>query len=348
MAPTLTEVAKHANVALSTASRAFSDPNRLGPQTLRKVLTVAQELGYESSVTRTVEPADNMGTATVAVVVPDIANPVFGAFVKAAQGEGWRRRQTVVLADTDFDPDHEREVLAHLREQADGLIVCSPRLDADEVLDICGHTPAVLVNRETTGADCVLADTAEGMRQAVEYLAALGHRRIAYVQGMQRSWSNAQRVELIRAEAGRAGLELTLLGWQSETVAGGTAAAAGVLASGASAVIAHNDLVALGVISGARALGVSVPENLSVVGVDDIPFAEVSQPSLTSIAVPMVRAGALSLELLGKAIAGERQTPRTLRLPTQLIVRGSTGAARTRPAGHGATADGPTAGKGGS
>ncbi|MEU5646933.1 LacI family DNA-binding transcriptional regulator [Streptomyces milbemycinicus] len=348
MAPTLTEVAKRANVALSTASRAFSDPNRLGPQTLRKVLTVAQELGYESSVTRTVEPAVNAGTATVAVVVPDIANPVFGAFVKAAQGEGWRRRQTVVLADTDFDPDHEREVLAHLREQADGLIVCSPRLDADEVLDICGHTPAVLVNRETTGADCVLADTAEGMRQAVEYLAALGHRRVAYVQGMQRSWSNAQRVELIRAEAGRAGLELTLLGWQSETVAGGTAAAAGVLASGASAVIAHNDLVALGVISGARALGVSVPEDLSVVGVDDIPFAEVSQPSLTSIAVPMVRAGALSLELLGKAIAGERQTPRTLRLPTQLIVRGSTGAARTRPAGHGATADGPMAGKGGS
>ncbi|MDX3227874.1 LacI family DNA-binding transcriptional regulator [Streptomyces sp. ME19-01-6] len=338
MAPTLTDVAKRANVALSTASRAFSAPNRLGPQTLRKVLTVAQELGYESPVARTAEPITDAGTATVAVVVPDIANPVFGAFVKAAQGEGWRRGQTVVLADTDFDPDHEREVLTHLREQADGLIVCSPRLDADEVLDICGRTPAVLVNRETAGTDCVLADAAEGMRQAVEYLAALGHRRIAYVQGMQRSWSNAQRVKLIRAEAGRAGLALTLQGWQSETVAGGTAAAAGVLASGASAVIAHNDLVALGVISGARALGVSVPEDLSVIGVDDIPFAEVSQPSLTSISVPMVRAGALGLELLGKVIGGERQTPRTLRLPTQLIVRGSTGAARVRPAGAGATA----------
>lgn len=327
MAPTLTDVAKRANVALSTASRAFSDPGRLGPQTLRKVLAVAQELGYEPPVARTVDSPADGDVATVAVVVPDIANPVFGAFVKAAQGEGWHRRQTVVLADTDLDPDREREVIAHLRERADGLIVCSPRLDAEEVLGICGRTPAVLVNRETSGADCVIADAAHGMRQAIEYLAALGHRRIAYVQGMQRSWSNAHRVELIRTETERAGLALELLGWQSETVAGGTAAAASVMASGASAVITHNDLVAFGVISGARALGLSIPEDLSVIGVDDIPFVEVSQPSLTSIAVPMARAGALSLEMLGQVLAGERQTPRTLRLPTQLIVRGSTGPA---------------------
>ncbi|MGI3228273.1 LacI family DNA-binding transcriptional regulator [Streptomyces sp. GTA36] len=99
MAPTLTDVAKRANVALSTASRAFSDPQRLGPETLRKVLEVAQELGYEPPPPpRPAElPTD---TATVAVVVPDIANPVFGAFVKAAQAQGWHRGQTIVLADT--------------------------------------------------------------------------------------------------------------------------------------------------------------------------------------------------------------------------------------------------------
>ncbi|MEW1723275.1 LacI family DNA-binding transcriptional regulator [Streptomyces sp. NPDC093109] len=345
MATTLTDVAKRANVALSTASRAFSDPDRLGPQTLRKVLAVAQELGYESPVARTAEPVvAEGGTATVAVVVPDIANPVFGAFVKAAQGAGWHRRQTVVLADTDLSPDREREVITHLRERADGLIVCSPRLEADEILDICGRTPAVLVNRETSGADCVIADAGHGMRQAAEYLAALGHRRIAYVQGMQRSWSNGHRVELIRRESERAGLELELLGWQAETVAGGTAAAAGVMASGASAVIAHNDLMALGVIAGARALGLRVPDDLSVIGVDDIPFAEVSQPSLTSIAVPMAKAGALGTELLGQVLSGERSTPRLLRLPTQLIVRGSSappggGGPATTHASWGPTAD---------
>ncbi|WP_381797872.1 LacI family DNA-binding transcriptional regulator [Streptomyces niveus] len=327
MSPTLTDVAKRANVALSTASRAFSDPDRLGPQTLRKVLTVAQELGYEPPVARVTESPVAGEAATVAVVVPDIANPVFGAFVKAAQAEGWHRRQTVVLADTDLSPDREREVISHLLDQADGLIVCSPRLDAEEILGLCGRTPTVLVNRETAGSDCVLADSTHGMRQAIEYLAALGHERIAYVQGMQRSWSNAHRIELIRAETERAGLALELLGWQSETVAGGTAAAASVMASGASAVITHNDLMALGVIAGARALGLSVPGDLSVIGVDDIPFAQVAEPSLTSVAVPMARAGALSLEMLGQVLTGERVTPRTLRLPTQLIVRRSTGPA---------------------
>ncbi|WP_368396915.1 LacI family DNA-binding transcriptional regulator [Streptomyces sclerotialus] len=330
MSPTLTDVARHAEVALSTASRAFSDPGRLRPETLRKVLAAAQELGYRPAAPRASEASAGRADTTVAVVVPDIANPVFGAFVKAAQNARVPQRQTVVLADTDFDPDRERALLTRLRDQADGLVVCSPRLPADEVLTLCGRTPAVLVNRETTGTDCVLAEAEDGLRQAVEHLAALGHRRLAHVPGTRHSWSSARRAELVRAQAARVGLEVELLGRQSETVAGGTAAAAGVIASGASAVITHNDLMALGVITGARALGVRVPEELSVVGIDDIPFAAVAHPALTSIAVPMDRAGTLSVDLLARAVAGDRQTPRVLRLPTQLVVRGSTGPA---PAG---------------
>lgn len=330
MGPTLTDVAKRADVALSTASRAFSDPGRLGPDTLRKVLSVAQELGY-SPAPRAVELVSE-AAATIAVVVPDIANPAFSAFVKAAQGQGRRSRHTVVLADTDFDPDREREAIEHLRDRVDGIVVCSSRLDAEEVLDLCGRTPVVLVNREAAGADCIVADASEGLRQTVDYLTALGHRRIAYVQGSAHSWSNGHRVQVVRALAEEYELQLEMLGWQTETVAGGSAAAARVVASGASAVIAHNDLVALGVIAGARALGVRVPDDLSVVGADDIPFATVAEPSLTSIAVPLDRAGELSLEQLTRAIAGDRQTPRTLRLSTHLVVRSSTGPAAARPA----------------
>ncbi|MCA1188817.1 LacI family transcriptional regulator, partial [Saccharopolyspora sp. 6T] len=106
----------------------------------------------------------------------------------------------------------------------------------------------------------------------------------------------------------------------------------GVLAAGATAVIAHNDLVALGVVSGARALGVHAPDGLSVVGFDDIPLAEITHPALTSIAAPIERAGAVSLELLGRAVAGQRTLPRTLRLPTQLVVRGTTGPVREETA----------------
>ncbi|MEU7818574.1 LacI family DNA-binding transcriptional regulator [Pseudonocardia sp. NPDC049154] len=321
--PTLTDVARRANVALSTASRAFSDPDRLGPDTLRKILSIAQELGYTPAV-KDAEPVTPR-TATIAVVVPDIANPVFSSFVKAVQGQGWQDRHTVVLADSDFDPEREREVIRTLAGRVDGIVVCSSRLDADEVLGLCGRLPVVLVNREAAGADCIVADATQGLRETIDYLTALGHRRIAYVQGSPRSWSNAHRVEVVRALAAERDLDLEMLDWQTETVSGGTAAAARVVASGATAVIAHNDLVALGVMSGARALGVRVPTDLSVVGMDDIPFGQVVDPPLSSIDVPMGRAGRLSIEVLGRALAGEARTPRTQRLDTHLVVRGSTG-----------------------
>src|SRR3954451_17905870 len=159
MAPTLTQVAKRAGVSLSTASRAFGAPDRLRPGTLRKILAAAQELGYQAPAARLVEPLERDST-TVGVVVPDIANAVFGAFGKAAQGEGWHYRQTVLLVDTDFSADREREAIAFLRDRVDGLVDPSPRLEPDEVLAQCGRVPAVLLNREAAGADCIVADAA--------------------------------------------------------------------------------------------------------------------------------------------------------------------------------------------
>jgi LacI family transcriptional regulator len=236
----------------------------------------------------------------------------------------------VVLADTDLNPEREREVITHLRERVDGMVVCSPRMDADQILALCSRIPVVLVNREASGTDCVVADASDGLRQTIEYLAALGHQRVAYVQGSQLSWSNEHRVGLARSLTADAGLDLQVLGWQAETVAGGTAAAASVVATGASAVITHNDLMALGVVAGARALSVRVPADLSVVGIDDIPLAAITHPTLTTVAVPMARAGALSLELLERRLRGDRQTPNAFRLPTQLVVRESTGPAATQ------------------
>lgn len=324
MAPTLTDVARAAGVALSTASRAFSDPDRLGAATRRRILTAAQELGYAPRPTVAAAPP---ATATVAAVVPDIANPVFSRFVKAAQSRGRDARTTVVVADTDYDADRERETIAGLCARVDGIVVHSSRLDGAEVLDLCGTTPSVLVNRHVPGGDCVIADSTQGLRQAVDHLDALGHRRVAYVQGSSDSWSNQHRVGLVRELTAEYGLALELLGWHTETVDGGTAAAARVLATGATAVLTHNDLVALGLIAGARTLGVRVPDDLSVVGSDDIPFAALADPGLSSIATPMDRAGTLALETLTRA---ERVAPRAVRLPTHLVVRGSTGPAPAR------------------
>ncbi|BBG01357.1 MULTISPECIES: LacI family DNA-binding transcriptional regulator [Pseudonocardia] len=329
MAPTLTDVARTAGVALSTASRVFSDPERIGARTRHKVLTAAQELGYTP---RVVEPVVAPHTSTVAAVVPDIANPVFSRFVKAAQAQGRQVRSTVVVADTDYDAEREREVIADLRARVDGIVVHSSRLEGAEVLELCGATPSVLVNREIPGGHCVIADSTQGLRQVVDHLDALAHKHIAYVQGRSDSWSNLHRIGLVRDLAAEYGCELSLLGWHTETTDGGSAAAARVLASGATAAIAHNDLVALGLMAGARSLGARVPDDLSVVGSDDIPFAALSEPGLSSIATPMDRAGTLAMEILGRAAAGERTAPRAVRLSTHFVARGTTGPAPARSA----------------
>lgn len=326
MNPTLTDVAQRAGVSLSTASRAFSDPDRIGRDTLRRIITAAEEIGYVASAGRRSRSGLPTRSATVAMIVPDIGNPVWAGFVKAAQAHGWNRRQTVVLTDTDGSPDREREIIGELHERVDGFVVCSPRLPAHDIVELCGDTPLVLVNRTSNETNSVVPDAADGLRQALEYLRVLGHEHVAYAQGSPLSWSNQTRVEAIKQLADQADIELEVLGWQAETVAGGQAAAASVVASGATAVIAHNDLMALGIMSGAAALGVEVPGELSVIGIDDTPLAEVGRPTLTSIQVPMSRAGVMSIDMLHQQLTAETPAePRTITLPTQLVVRQSTG-----------------------
>jgi LacI family transcriptional regulator len=326
VAPTLTEVAKRAGVSLSTASRAFSSPERISQETLGRVIAAADEIGY--SAARGVEIRQS--ATTVAVVIPDIANSVFASFVKSAEAQGWPRRQTVVLTDTDGSSDREREVVGDLQSRVDALIVCAPRLPAEDIVQLAGDTPLVLVNRLSDDCDCVVADSEHGMRQAVDYLFALGHTHISYVQGSPQSWSNAQRVKAVEELCRERGVRVDVLGWQQETLAGGHAAAASVVATGASAVITHNDPMAIGVINGVRSMGYSVPADLSVIGIDDSPIAQLCHPALTSISVPMARAGVVSTDLVLQRAAEPDAAPRVVHLPTQLVVRESTGPAHDR------------------
>nr|WP_261977833.1 substrate-binding domain-containing protein [Gordonia sp. NB41Y] len=270
-----------------------------------------------------------MTTATtVAVVVPDIAHTVFANFVKAAQAQGWHRRQTVLLTDTDGSADREREMIGELEGRVDALVVCAPRLPSADIVQLAGETPLVLVNRDSEQCDTILADFEDGLRQAFDQLVALGHTHIAYVQGSPQSWSNARRVAAVTQLVDDRDIELTLLGWQQETIAGGRAAAASVVASGATAVICHNDPMAIGVMNGVAELGLRIPEDLSVVGIDDSPLAELAHPGLTSINVPMGRAGVLALDLVYQRSIEPDSPVREVHLPTQLVVRRSTSHAR--------------------
>ncbi|MDT0116818.1 LacI family DNA-binding transcriptional regulator [Microbacterium sp. PRF11] len=315
MAANLTEVAKYAGVSIATASRAFGEPDRLAPATLERVRRAAVELGYAA-------PQAAVGTRTIAVIVPDAANPVYATLLKAIQGQAWHGRHRIVLFDADEDLRREREAI-ELGCRTDGLVLCSPRLPETEVLELVGDTPHVVVNRVLDGALCVVMDAERGPTQAVEHLSALGHSHISYASGPHGSWADEQRADAVERACARFGIRLSRLSHNAASIQGGRAAAAAAVATGATAVIAYNDLVALGLEAGMAELGCVCPDDVSIVGIDDIDLAGAVTPSLTTVRMPIARSGALAVELLLQAMGGSVPTENTV-LPSQLIVRGST------------------------
>lgn len=319
MGATLTDVARRAGVSIATASRAFGEPDRLASATRDRVLHAANELGYDS-------PQAATATRSFGVIVPDVANPVYATLLKAIHTQAWHGRHRTVLFDADEDRRREREQIERARK-LDGMLLCSPRLPDDEVLELVGDAPVVVVNRRIDGVPCVLMDMEHGPQQAVEHLAALGHTHIAYAAGPLGSWADGRRAATITTACERFGIRLTPLSHQAASIQGGRAAAAPAIASGATAVIAYNDLVALGLEAGMADMGRSCPADISIIGIDDIDMASAVNPGLTTVKMPIERCGALAVELLLQAMAGAAPAE-VATLDSQLIVRGTTAAPR--------------------
>ncbi len=318
MAVTLRDVARAAGVSAATASRALSAPDLVAPERRERVRRAARELGYRPN--RAARELITGRSGHLCLVVPDLENPFFSAVAKAVQARARAAGHAVVVADAEEDPHLEAELVAQLGGQADGVLLCSPRMSAEDLAEVATDGPPVLlVNREGAGLPSVAVDNRDGVRQAVRHLHALGHRRIAYAGGPAGSWSDARRRD------GLAALELDVevldLGSHAPVFAGGVGAADLVVASGATAVLTHNDLMALGVMDRLRARGVRVPDDVSVVGFDDAPVATIVTPALTTVSMPLARLGRTAVDLL-LAPRGD-DVPHTA-LPVELVVRAST------------------------
>ncbi|MFD0664843.1 LacI family DNA-binding transcriptional regulator [Thermocatellispora tengchongensis] len=325
MGATIRDVARVAGVSPSTVSRALADSALVNPATVERVRRAAASLGYEPNpVARGLITGR---TGNLGLIVPDLANPFFPGVVKGMQARAREAGYAVFVADTDEDAGLEARLARKLAKQVDALVLCSPRLSDDELLALAADVRLVLLHRRAGDVPAVTADNAGGMRHAVTHLTALGHRRIGLVAGPVSSWSNEERVAGLRAAVAGAGAELAELGNYAPTFDGGIAAADMVLASGVSAVVAYNDVMALGLMSRFAARGVAVPAGISVVGCDDIPQAAMSAPPLTTVAVPKEQIGRAGVDLVLRIVDGE-DPPRSGReLDTQLLVRGSTGPA---------------------
>jgi DNA-binding LacI/PurR family transcriptional regulator len=330
---TLRDVARAAGVSAATASRALAaEPGAVATDRRERVLRAADELGYRRpGAAPATTPSRRVG-----VIVPDMENPFFSGMVK---GIGHRARAagvTVFVADADEDSQVEAELVRGMASQVDGLVLCSPRMSDAALAALPDDLQVLLLNRECAGLPSIAVDNADGVRQALEHVHALGHRRIAYAGGPADSWSDQERRRgLHAAVAALPDVDLVEVGHFPPVFAGGVAAADLVVAAGATAVIAHNDLVALGVLDRLRARGIDVPGQVSVVGFDDVPAATQVSPALTTVAIPIRMLGRAAVDVLldGADGRGGRRPiePAVRRVAVSLVVRGSTGPA-PRPA----------------
>lgn len=325
MAVTIRDVAKAAGVSASTVSRAIALPHMVDAGTRQRVLQAAESLGYQPN--RAARGLITGRTGNLGLVVPDLANPFFPSVVKGIQSQAHEDDYAVFLADTDEVPSAEIGLVRALAKQVDGIILCSPRMSATELREAAAIAPTVLVNRRAADLPAITIDNVGGMRQIVTHLVRLGHHRIGHVAGPRTSWSGRERLRGLRRACLAADIELVEIGHFAPQFDGGAEAAAAVRASGVTAVVAYNDLVALGVISGLRALRVLVPRQVSVVGVDDIPTAGMVQPPLTTLSIPKEKAGRAAVELLLQVLSDpDRRTRPRRELATELLVRQTTAA----------------------
>ncbi|TDD30030.1 LacI family DNA-binding transcriptional regulator [Kribbella turkmenica] len=301
---TIADVARAADVSRATVSRVMNGAATVAPEIAERVRAAADRLNYRPS-----DLARNLSlgrTNMVALVVPDLGNPLFQQIMRGITNASAAAGYQVLVAETDEDPLAEADIAVEARRRCDALIMVSPRLAEDRLLDLLPEVePVILVNRPgPPDVASVAVDFGRAIRIVVDHLVGLGHRRFAYLAGPPGSASNTDRLcSLATAEREIPGLEIVRLECGS-SIEDGYAAVERVLESDATAVVAFNDLVAFGLLARLNEVGVAVPADLSVAGMDDIGLSRFAVPSLTTVRVPQQGLGELAWRLLHSQIAG--------------------------------------------
>ena len=317
------DVARHAGVSQSTVSLVLSGKSagRVSARTEAAVRAAAEELGYRPNVAAR---ALRTGTArTVGMVVTDVTHPFFGPVLRGAQVAAWKAGYAVALVDVANDPDRERDTFEALRAgPVDGFLffTVEPPAGTGE------HVVAIEVS--PPGMPFVRFDTERGTELAIEHLLSLGHERFGHLSSALEAETFRLRRETVAAVLERAGLPPAVETRAQFTFDDAAAGAHELLSAGVppTAIYADDDLLAGGVYLAARELGLRIPDDVSVVGFDDLPFARVFEPPLTTIGIDAEALGSTAFDVLEESMTGGGDEPPASRvLPVELIVRGSTG-----------------------
>jgi LacI family transcriptional regulator len=334
LAATLKDVAREAQVSTATVSRVINGHGNVTDATRARILGIVERLHYvPDSAARSLSTGL---TNTVGVLLPDLHGEFFSEIIRGIDQAARRRGLHLLLSGVHGSAAEAALAIRALKGRVDGLLIMSPYADSAFLMNhSAGDTPAVLINSPVRGHShsSFCLDNRGGARDMVRHLAAVGHRRIAFIAGPQDNFDATERLagycEAIRA-LGPGVREFVLPGDFSED--SGYRAAERLLAldERPDAVFAANDMTALGCLRAFTEAGVSVPGDVALAGFDDIPLARFVTPALTTVRVPMAELGARALDGVADAVSAPRMTPTSTEMvATELVVRASSANART-------------------
>jgi LacI family transcriptional regulator len=324
--PTISDVAREAGVSIATVSRVMRRNDSVSPALAERVREAAERLGYRPSpVARGLALGESR---MIGVFVPQLSNPYFHLTLKAIAGGTNEDGYRLLVQESDDVTEDEAEIVDTLYRHADGVIMLAPRMPDEQLRVLVDQHPRLVCAGRmalSAGIPSVATDCHSAMLDMARTLARLGHRKVAFVSGRHESWYNMERWRAVQ-RAAEFGIEAVRVqgGYSVEE---GRAATDRALEHEPTAIMASNDLAAIGVLSRLRELGISVPEAISVTGFDDIPFAAHSDPPLTTARSPEGLVGALAWTMLRSIIVGDPTTPPQPLLRAEVVVRESTGPA---------------------
>jgi len=328
----MSDVAREAGVSLMTVSRVINNKGDVSSETRQRILEIISNLGYRpSGIARSLATQE---TYTIGLVVPDVSNPFFADITQGVERLAHSRGYHVFLCNTEEDPQRELAVIQSLEEKrVDGLILCSPRLEEEKLINAIVKLPAVvLVNRRLHKAE---QDTFDGVNLddercgqiAAHHLIQRGHQRIGFLTGPPASYSGAGRRRGFLAALQKAGITLDD-DWVRPchpSVEGGHEAGCSLLSAHPqlTALFCFNDLVAVGVLQACNELKRRVPQDLAIVGHDDIPVAALVSPALTTCRIPRFELGARAVKALLERLRDCPDDCSQIVLQPELVIRES-------------------------
>jgi LacI family transcriptional regulator len=330
------DVAAKANVSIATVSRVLNQSNhKVRPATRERVLAVIRELDYRPNALA--RGLLTKRTMTIGLIIPDISNPYYADIVRGIQDVADENGYNVLLQNTDRKPDRIIKSIYLLREKiVDGVIFSGGIINGYETLSALKELRdrVVVIGRHEVNFPAAMVDNIGAAAEAVQHLIDLGHKRIAYIGGSEDSMTMIDRFKGYESVLAQNGYPLTedLLMWGDLNPESGLTAAKALLekADRPTAILAGNDLMAFGVIFATRQMGLIVPDDVAVVGFDNVPLCAYFRPTLTTVDIPRYELGVGAVEMLINLIS-QNDFSRMRWYNTRLIVRESTNHSVSEP-----------------